>query len=173
MGTPAQAFDHIVQIVSGPMEMHTLQINATPANGVTFNAGALISLNTSGAFQTGAGTADLALWAINGTSDYDVTNDGVSYGGGSNILTATINAYPATGGFELFTTEYDKTAAASLLPGTFLQPSAAMAATVTTANTVYSLNNIVGVVSRGIMTDQYGKGTLYFWPTFLPKIKIS
>jgi hypothetical protein len=170
--TPSQAYDHVVVLVAGPLEPHTLQIGATIATGETFNAGALVSLNTAGKVVKGL-NADYAmpLWAINGSSDLDVITEGVAYGGGQGISGGQVNCYVATGGYELFTSEYDSATGNTYTANTLLtNGTSSTLGKVTVAASAYNAKAVVGVVSRGVVTDQYGKGTLYFWPTYLPKI---
>lgn len=169
--TPSQAYDHVVVLVAGPLEPHTLQIGATIADGEAFNAGALVSLNSSGKVIEGCSDTAMPLWAINGSTDLDVVTEGIAHGGGQGISGGQVNCYVATGGYELFTSEYDSATGNTYTANTYLTPgSGDTKGKVTVAASAYNAHAVVGVVSRGVVTDQYSKGTLYFWPTFLPKI---
>lgn len=169
--TPSQAYDHVVVLVSGPLEPHTLQIGAEIADGESFNAGALVSLNSSGKLIKGCSDTAMPLWAINGSTDLDVISEGIAHAGGQGISGGNVNCYVATGGYELFTSEYDSATGNTYTANTYLTPgTSGTAGKVTVAASAYNAKAVVGVVSRGVVTDQYSKGTLYFWPVFLPKI---
>lgn len=168
MTTPAQAYDHLVHMVAGSDEMHALKFSAGIKTAETWNAGALISLDSSGDFQAGCADDAMPMWAINGTSDLDVARDDTIIGGGN------VNAFVATGGFELFTSEYDSATGNTYNPNTFLTAATGDdEGKVTPSPAAYNSRIIVGQVSRGVVADQYSKNVLYFWPMNIPATSAS
>lgn len=172
MTTPAQNYDHIVKIVSGPLEPHTLQYGAAFKSGEEFVAGALVSMHTDGTLQAGCSDTAMPMWAINGVADLDVASEGVAYAGGNGISGGDVNAYVAVGGYELFTTEYDAATGNTYTPNLYLTPATGSdEGLVTLANmSAYSTQLVCGVVSRGVVTEKYSTNVLYFWPVFIPPV---
>jgi len=171
MATPAQSYDHIVRISSGPIEPHTLQYGAAYKAAETFVAGACVSMHTDGTLQAGCSDTAMPMWAINGVADLDVQAEGIAYAGGAGISGGSVNAYVATGGYELFTTEYDSATGNTYTPNFLLTPATATAdvGKVTLADqNAYSAHMVCGVVSRGVVAEKFSKNVLFFWPVYLP-----
>jgi hypothetical protein len=163
MGTlvPAQNYDHVLNIVSGSNGMHDLQFVAAPASGQTFYRGSLVTLNSVGQLIKGITTQhDMPMWAINATGDFDVESDIGNVSGGN------VGCFVATGGYEIFTTEF---VAGTYAPNTMLTAATSgNAGKVTAAAATYSDTVVVGCVSRGTSTGIYDQSLLYFWPMFMP-----
>ena len=161
--TPDQKYDHVVNVVSGSNGMHDLQYVAAPNTGQTYKRGALLTLNSSGKFIAGTTTDhDMPMWAINAALDFDVNGDVGNVAGGN------VGAWVATGGYEIFTTEF---VAGTYAPNTLLRAATAgNAGKVTAAATNYNDNLVVGCVSRGTSTGIYDQSILYFWPLFIPAV---
>lgn len=160
---PAQNFDHLLDVVSGYDGMHDLQFRAAPATGGDWRRGALISVDADGNFVAGLDVGHaMPLWSINDTDDFDVNSDI------GNISGGIVSAYPATGGYELATTEFDAAAVASYVPNAPLTPGGT--AGEVTAGTVplTSGETTVGIVSVGVRTEVYDQQVLQFWPVYLP-----
>ena len=161
--TPAQDYDHLIEAKAGSDRMHDLHYTAEAASGQDWDRGALVSLNAAGALVTGCGDHDMPMWAINATDDFDVDSDI------GNFISNKIACWVATGGYELFTTEYKTTE-------TFA-PNDLLTAGLTTdlglvklAETAHSDAVVVGCVSSGVATDVYSQSILNFWPIFIPKV---
>lgn len=166
---PSQSYETILGKVKGYVPDFALDYSAQPASGQSFNEGALISLDADGNFEAGCGAADMPMFAINGTSDFDAQGDEGNVEGGG------ISALVATGGYEIYTTAYDTTETYApndkLTAGTGdnlgkVVPSAA----------TYNDGVIVGVVSQGepgTANTQYGQDLLYFWTCFIPAVSTS
>lgn len=158
---PTQYYTHNVQAVSGANGAHDLQYKAAVETGQSFYRGALVTLNSSGNIIKGITTEhDMPMWTITGTDDYDFNGDIGNVSGG------TVSAYVATGGYEIFTTEY---VSATYAPNAMLCPATGGdAGKVKAAATAYSLKLVCGVVSKGNTTDIYSVAVLYFWPVYIP-----
>ena len=168
----SNAFDHIVHAVAGADGMHDLLFGAAIATGESFNAGALVSLNSDMEFVAGCSDVAMPMWAVNGSADKDVAAQTWNISGGA------INAYVATGGFELFTSEFDSATGLSYAPNTFLTAATATAdvGKVTESPTNYSTRIIVGQVSRGVTADpnrNTAQEVLYFWSLNIPETKTA
>jgi hypothetical protein len=166
MGTlvPGQNFDHLLDVISGYDGMHDLQHKGAPAEGEEWNRGALISLDAAGNLVAGLDVDHaMPMWAINATGDFDVESDV------GNISGGVVAAFPATGGYELVTTEFDETAVASYVPNAPLIEDTGTAGDITAGTVPVSVSeSIVGIVSRGVFEEVYGQSVLQFWPVYLP-----
>lgn len=160
---PAQDYDHLLDVVSGWEGMHDLQYKAGLAPEEAWFRGSLISLNAAGLYKAGCGDHEMPIWAINATADLDVSSDGGNTAGG------VVGGYPATGGYELKTTEFD--AAQSYLPNDFLTSGLGLLlGKVTKSPADWTTRLLCGVVSAGVETETYGQSVLRFWPVFIPAL---
>jgi hypothetical protein len=160
---PAQNFDHLLDPVSGYDGMHDLQFHAPPEDGADFRRGALVSLNAAGNIVAGCGAADMPLWSINDTGDFDVASDVGNFSGG------IIATFVATGGYELKTTEFVDTDVYA--PNDLLTAgTAGDVGLVGLSPALYGDAVIVGCVSKGQFEEVYGQHVLQFWPMFIPTI---
>jgi hypothetical protein len=157
---------------------NTTQLAAISGN-VAFS-GRVVHLDDNGAYKFGVANRQMALFLFNNSDDPDVSNDG---GNPASDATAWVPikpsgkmmALPATGAYELETTEYDSSQ-------TYLPNQTLTAATGTTLATAGVLTNraengdiatpythaVCGVVSRGEYTNSFGRSVLAFWPVYLP-----
>ena len=72
---PAQNFDHLLDPVSGYDGMHDLQYKAGVVEGEAWFRGAVTSLNQDGDLKASCGDAEMPLFAINATDDFDVASE--------------------------------------------------------------------------------------------------
>lgn len=162
--TSPQNFDHLLDPISGYDGMHDLQYHAAIEPAETWERGALVSLNAAGNLIAGLGglaSGSMPLWALNSTSDFDVASDE------GNIAGGTVATFPATGGFELVTTEFD--AAPAYPPNAPLVEDGVTAGFVTQGTIpILAAESVVGVVSLGVKTEVYNQSCLQFWPVYLP-----
>lgn len=163
--TSPQNFDHLLVVISGSVPMHDLQYHAGIATGETWSRGALVSLDASGDLIAGLGGVDsnsMPLWSINATTDFDVASDD------GNISGNVVATYPATGGFELVTTEFDSTQ--TYAPNDPLIDDDGGTQGYVTLGTLPLVltESVVGVVSFGVKTEVYNQTCLQFWPVYLP-----
>lgn len=166
---PSQSYETILHPVKGFDPDFALDYAAQPATDESFNEGSLISLDANGNFEAGCGSADMPMFAINGTSDFDAQGDDGNVEGGG------ISALVATGGYEIYTTAYDTSE-------TYAPNDKLTAGTgdnlgdVVPSVTTYNDDVIVGVVSqgeKGTADTQYGQELLYFWTCFIPAVSTS
>jgi hypothetical protein len=164
--TPGQSFDHLLTVVSGYHGMHDLQYHAGVAANETWNRGSLVSLNSAGLLKRGCGDDEMPLWAINSTADFDVSADS------GNISGGVVATYPATGGYELKTTEFETDQ--TYVPNDKLTAGLGVEeGNVTRSPTMYNDRVIVGVVSKGTGTGNYNQRILNFWSLFIPVLRAS
>lgn len=166
----ATMFEHMVHAVSGANGMHDLMMVAAPKSGEDFEAGAVVSLDSNDQLIAGCGDVDMPLFAKNGVNDLDANSEVGNTSGGY------INVYVATGGYEVFSTEFDKTVDYPV--NQLLTADTVTAGNIAKADTYYNDSVVVGQVSRTFSSsdktlDKYGTPTLYFWTLFIPKVEIS
>ena len=166
--TPAQMFDHTLNVVKGPSLMHRLDYAAPPASGQTdILQGMLISLDVDGNIVKGCSNGahynrPMPMWAIQGIDDFDANSDV------GNISGGVMSGVVATGGFEIETTEFvDGVVYRSndLLTGA---TGGDLGYVKRAAGAPYNEETIVGVVTKAIFTNQDGKDVLSFWTVYLP-----
>lgn len=162
--TPAQMFDHELNVKKGWPAPYTLDYSAAYADGETgVVAGMVCSLDANGDFVQGL-SADgaMAIFMLQSMTDLDVLSDvgNVSGGVGSGLV--------AVGAFELQTTEF---VAGDYPPNTPLTVAAGDNAGQLTGGTLYT-DPIVGVVSSGTSTSEHDASVsfLSFWPVWLPPV---
>jgi hypothetical protein len=164
--TPDQDLDHLLHVVSGDNGMHNLMFRFAAIQADEYwERGSILSVNQNGEAKAGCGDLEMPMWtqhAVNGR-DFDVSSDiGNSAGG-------TMSAFPATGGYELKTTEFDENQV--YYPNDFLTPmGGADRGKITKAAAAWGNALVCGVVSRAVLTDAENQQVLHFWPVFLPKI---
>jgi len=164
--TPAQMFDHVLNVVKGPSLVHRLDFRAAPKSGETVLAGAVCSIDATGQLVAGVVTGavfnrPMPMFAIQNINDFDANSDV------GNISGGVMSAVVATGGFEIETTEF-KT-------GTYAPNDLLTAATGGDRGLVrrmtvspYMTEVVVGCTSEGVSTNSDGKSVLRFWTMFLP-----
>ena len=169
--TPAQMFDHSLQVIKGPSLMHRLDFRAAPTAGANIAPGSVCSINAAGTLIAGCpGGAvmnrPMPMFAIQDVDDFDANPDV------GNISGGVMSAIVATGGFEIETTEYETT-------GTY-NPNDLLTASATTAGDVerlvespYGGQMVCGCVSEGTSTNADGISALRFWTMFLPAGAVS
>jgi len=171
--TPGQMFDHSIIELSGRSTMHALDFAAAPASGETVNRGGVMTLNANGEFVAGMGAgvantqlfqhnAPMAIFAIQGTDEFDANSDIGNMSGGVQ------SGLVASGGYEIQTTEF---VAKTYNPNDLLTFAVgANRGRVTIAKDNYSNCHCVGVVSRGVETNADNKSVLSFWTIYLPAL---
>jgi len=174
---PGNNFDHLLTVVSGYDGMHDLMYHAQPHKDggglvdVVYERGSLCSLDeTDGTLVPGLHSpVSMPLWAVNSVIDFDAASDDGNISGGNSTT------YPATGGYEVKTTEVDldNFVAADYSTNTVLTGGvAAVLGKVIPATLVGGLApvavNCVGVTSKGVSADAYGQQVVQFWTCYLP-----
>lgn len=163
--TPAQNYDNVLNVVSGSDGMHDLQYYAAPASGETFTKGRMCYLDSSGNLVAGCTAAAMPMWAITGVDDFDANSDV------GNISGGVVSCFVATGGYEIFTTEFRS--ADTYNPNQLLTTDETTAGYVKASAATYNDGVIVGCVSKGVQTDVYDQSVLYFWTMFIPANNVT
>ena len=169
MSKPAQMFDHELNPVKGWPSPYAVDKCLDLDGGKTANRGMVLSINNSGKFVVGLYCGAMPIFALQTSSDFDVRgDDGNLVGGvsGSDHMSGLV----AVGGLEIESTEFDATEI--YLPNTKLtagEPNAADAGVIKPGTAYY--DTICGVVSEGILNNEFKKNVLRFWPWFLPPLE--
>ena len=179
--TPGQMFDHTEIELSGRSLSYPLDFAAPsdPTETVPVMQGGACSLNDDGQIVTGLGATGvvtavdgktpMCLIAIQGKEEYDVQSDIGNFSGG------TQSALVASGGYEIETTEFVPAGAGDeYLPNEPLTfATGADRGKFEKAPDKYSTAQVVGVVSRKVNVNEYGKSVLAFWSVFCPAVNAS
>jgi len=169
MAAPRQMTANTLNALKGWPNMNAVDYTAALDASVTtvVPAGSVVSLNSSGKFILGVGNLKvMPMFLFANSDDPDIVNDGgdASTVKGVFILigpTGQSLALVGTGAYELVTTSY--------VSGSYL-PNAALTSATTGGNAgklsagTMGTNMIVGLVSRGVVDNGYGKNALAFWP---------
>lgn len=185
---PSLMFEHALTAKKGWFEPSALDFVAKLAAAVTIQAfgGRVVHVNNNGEFEMGIANTQMAIFLLQADTDYDVSNPGTT-GGGLFMHQAIAPAknqsgLVATGGYELETSEFDKTPATPYAVNHLL--------TALASNTVQATGGVLsndragaggssgrvrqytdpacGVVSRAQALNEHGVSVLAFWPIYLP-----
>jgi hypothetical protein len=166
-------FDHSIIELSGRSQMYALDFSAEAASGESVRQGGVLTLNANGKFVSGLGAgvlatalvahnAPMAIFAIQGTNEFDANSDIGNMSGGVQ------SGLVATGGYEIQTTEF---VVGIYKPNDLLTFAVgADIGKVTLSADLYSSNHVLGVVSRGSSTNADNKSVLSFWTTHMPAV---
>lgn len=173
MAAPRQMTANSLNALKGWPQMNAVDYHAAfdssiPSGDLPVLAGSVVSLNTSGNYILGVGNDNvMPLFLFNNSDDPDVVNDGGDASTTAGVWvpitpTGQALALVAVGAYELVSTAY---VAGSYPPNTALtaNKSGSAAPGKLRAGTLYT-NMIVGIVSRGVVDNGYGKNALAFWP---------
>lgn len=166
--TPAQMFDHELNVVKGWPSPYAVDKVKEIADGEDLLiAGRVGHIDPTtdkikiGTYQDNT-SASMPLFLFPNQTDFDVASDVGNISGG-HIL-----GLPACGAYELESTEYT---------GTGFDPNIPLTVSIAgnaddgklKATTLNSVLLIVGVVSdKGILTNEHKKTYIRFWPVYLP-----
>lgn len=168
MSKPPQMFDHVLDHLKGWPSPYALDKSADVADGETIIQGQVMSLDANANFVAGLVCGGVAVFALNGSSDFDVVgDDGNLVGGGT--ATARQSGLVALGPFELESTEYDT--ADTFAPNDVLtspEPGQSNAGRIQLG--VAFTDTICGVVSDGTLLNENRKSVIRFWPVWLPPL---
>lgn len=210
---PSQIFSHCLDYLKGWYHPHAVDFvgkidPATDPTAQPVSGGRVVHVasNTVGQapngqsqvlslFQLGAVGTQMAIFLIQGQTDYDVSNPGAGqtdpYGWTPVAPVGFQSGLVACGAYELSTTEYDQTAGVVYNPNDVLHaPTASQITTGTdfsAAGKLFKLKNwpggnagaitpytdaVCAVVSRGAFVNHNRQGTLAFWPVYLPGAEV-
>lgn len=164
---PEQDYDEINTVVSGWTGQHDLQFAAKVKADEVIVKGALVSIDANGEMVNGLSSAHaMPMWAINGSEDHDVKVRAGGLHGGK------IGAHPATGGYEMRTTELVVANVAGMVPNApLIAGTAGDIGKVTTGTIPLALaESIVGICSVGAVgnLETYKQQVVSFWSVYLP-----
>jgi hypothetical protein len=177
MPAPSLMFEHGLDIAKGWFDPAALDFAAPLSENVTFEVprGRVVHVNDSGEFEMGVATTEMAIFLLNGSEDYDVSNPGTTPSG--NFMHQAIapkgimSGVVATGAYEIESTEFNDGvtyAANDTLTATANNTTLATGGVLTNASAVVYTNPVCGVVSRGRFVNSHGIPVLAFWPVYLP-----
>jgi len=161
-----QMTDHECNVLRGYFEQDALMFVAPLASGESAYAGSVMYVDENGYMRKGLPDNTVGMFAWPNSSDFDVRADV------GNTQSENMMALPCLGAFELQTTEYDS--AQTYAPNDYLtawdsQLDGYVAANKgqVTLGTPY-VNTLVGIVSTGVATNEWGEGMLSLWTYHLP-----
>ena len=174
MAAPRQMTANSLNALKGWPNMNAVDYTATfassiPAVDLPVLAGSVVSLNSSGQYVLGVGTTKvMPLFLFNNSDDPDVTNDGGNAATTAGVFiplspTGKALALVGTGAYELVSTAF---VSGSYPPNTPLTSAVSTGSAVNAGKLkagVINTDMIVGIVSRGIVDNGYGKSALAFW----------
>lgn len=172
MTAPRQMTANSLNALKGWPQMNAVDYHAAFSSSISSDnlpvlAGSVVSLNSSGDFILGVGTtAVMPMFLFNNSDDPDVANDGGDATADKGVWvpispSGHALALVAVGAYELVSTAF--------VSGTYA-PNTPLTADASGTNvgklksgTLYT-DMIVGIVSRGVVDNGYGKNALAFWP---------
>jgi hypothetical protein len=170
MAAPRQMTANTLNALKGWPNMNAVDYHAELDSSITDTvlAGSVVSLNSSGNFIQGVGTtAVMPMFLFSNSDDPDVVNDGGDATTDAGVFipispTGQAMALVAVGAYELVSTAFE---AGSYAPNDALTSDLAGGASPgkLSPGTLYT-DMIVGIVSRGVVDNGYGKDALAFWP---------
>jgi hypothetical protein len=172
-------FDHMLNAAKGWPHMAALDYQARQSANVNYNmrAGQVAHLNLAGELEPGVQLYQMGLFMFQGAAELDVNNAGNSQWTPSSPSGRQM-CLVAKGGYELETTEF--ITSLTYQPNNLLRADvgnlaadeflSGMLRNDAIPAPLYGISQpaIVGVVSRGVFTNAYGKQVLAFWPVWLP-----
>jgi hypothetical protein len=173
MAVPKLITSKGMDVKKGWFDMASLDYSAkmSPSVESEVPAGRVVHVDESGNFMPGPHVTNVAIFLIQGSEDADVVNPGGAVSDPSVFLhvpvrpSGNMSGLVATGGYEIATTEFDKTR--SYTPGDLL--TASSSGVVTNQGAVQYVNPIVGVVSSGKVDRNHNNiPALSFWCCWLP-----
>lgn len=203
MAVPRQMTAHSLEAKKGWPSPHAVDFSAkfhtsgadALIDGYVAFAGSLVSLNDSGNFIYGCAGGAMPMWLLQNSDDPDVENPGGTLLTGASgtagawsavAPTGVVTALPASGAYELATTEFQGT---GYLPNDPLRPLMTNSndgdhaergyidegAWQTTASGAVSATNhdVVGICSKTEANNSHGISEVCFWPVYLPASKLN
>lgn len=173
MAAPRQMTANTLNALKGWPQMNAVDYHAEldsgiPAGDLPVLAGAVVHLNAAGNFILGVGTdAVMPMFLFNNSDDPDVSNDGGDASTDAGVFvpispTGHAMALVAVGAYELVSTAYVDAAYSPNDPLTADKSGGGNPGKLQ-GGTLYT-DMIVGLVSRGVVDNGYGKNALAFWP---------
>ena len=164
--TPNQMYDNECNVLKGWPHMHAVDKSAPIAAGENIVAGSVCYLDSNAEFRSGLADNTQGHFAWPNSSDFDVDGDV------GNVQKQILMGIPSITGYELWTTSYDSTD--TYVPNDYLTAwdsqlggySADKKGLVRKGNPYE--HTLIGQVSNGTSTNDYGKSILTLWCYHLP-----
>ena len=160
-------FDHTLNVIKGPGQMHRLDHHAPPAENESILFGMVMSKNQDGNLVAGCPAGahynrPMPMFAIQNRDDFDANSDV------GNISGGVMSGIVATGGFEVETTEFvgDTYNVNDML--TAENAGLDKGKVKKAASAPYQQETVCGVVSKKVITNTDGIQALTFWTVYLP-----
>lgn len=163
---PDQMYDHECNVLKGWWHPHALDKSADLGDGEVILAGSVCYLDSNGLFRLGLPDNCMPMFAWPSSGDFDVSADV------GNIQKQVMMGLPATGPYELQTTEFDAgytyaindhlTAWDNQLAGYTADKKGKIRPGFPYHQT------IVGVVTKGAAVNDHGKSWVSLWTYYLP-----
>jgi hypothetical protein len=173
MAAPRQMTANTLNALKGwpnmnAVDFHSEFDSSIPSGDLPVLAGSVLSLNSSGNYVLGVGTTSvMPLFSFNSSDDPTVRNDGGDASTDAGVFvpispTGQSLALVGIGAYELVSTAF---VAAAYPPNTPLTAdlSGGSDPGKLQAGVLYT-DMIVGIVSRGVVDNGYGKNAVAFWP---------
>lgn len=186
---PSLQTEHALSHPKGWFEMSALDFTAKISSNVSIIAygGRVVHLNSAGEFEMGAEGREMPVFLLQSDTDYDVSNPGTTAAG--NFMHRAIapsgnsSGLVATGGFELESTEFDKTPNTPYAPNHLLTAKKSANTSQTVSGVLSNdrngaggsaglvrqyVDHACGCVSRGQFLNEHSVEVLAFWSIYLP-----
>jgi len=186
---PSLMFEHALSHPKGWFEPSALDYVAKLAAAVTIEAfgGRVVHVNAAGEFEMGIANTQMAIFLLQADTDFDVSNPGTTPAG--NFMhqavapAGNMSGLVATGGYELESTEFDKTPNAAFAPNQLLTALAdntdqdtggvlandRAGAGGSTGPVRQYTDPACGVVTgKNVRKNEHNVDVISFWPIYLP-----
>jgi hypothetical protein len=175
MSTPTYQFDHSLTAVKGWMPGTPVPIDKAARLSaevtITVWKGRVMHLNDAGEFEMGCTGNQMAIFALQNSSDTDVDVTVDQTQGTQGIGGQVMSGLVAVGSYELQTTEFDDDH--NYTPNDLLRAQTgntvqATGGVLTKAGVTLYNTAVCGVVSQTQFKNHHKKFVLTFWPVFCP-----
>lgn len=171
---PNQMYDNELNPVKGWFEKAALDKSApfAPTEGKVLHNGMVMSLNPARRLVQGLACGAVGVLAFQNEYDFDVVGDPGNTVGKSfklNSADGTVSGLVVTGGFEVWSTEFDETEEDLFVPNTPItspEPGEEDAGILKVGT--WHEDTVCGIVSDGVFANENGIKCLQFWTYFLP-----
>jgi hypothetical protein len=177
MAAPRQMTANTLNALKGWPNMNAVDYHAELDSSLSTDpvlAGSVVSLNSSGNFVLGAVGSVMPMFLFSSSDDPDVSNDGGDASSDAGVFipispTGQAMALVAVGAYELVSTAYDTAGTFAINDKLYSNNEADGDSTGEAAGILHNQGTLytdmcVGVVSRGVVDNGYGKNALAFWP---------
>lgn len=186
---PDLPFEHGIDAKKGWFDMASLDYDAKLSAEVTFDVprGRVVHINVDNEFETGVTAKAIAIFLLNGSLDFDVSNPGTTRSGlfmhKAIAPTGKMSGLVATGGYEIDSSEFDDDQtyeSGNLLTAVVDNDDIDVGGLLTNQGSgspdglvKQFVDPVCGVVSSGAHANHNGVRTLSFHSVWLPGTYVS